>query len=116
MTFTPVHHTSYPFISPSKFINSLTGKIVLVTGASKGIGRAATLAFAATGASVAAVARGKEELETLISEIKEKYRVAAVGIVADLLVGMIDFSVYPSVLRFSFCLFGRGFGCCGSNP
>jgi len=59
------HHDTYPFISPSLFTNSLTGKTVLITGASRGIGYATALAFAGAGASVAAVARTKEGLENL---------------------------------------------------
>ena len=41
---------------------NLAGKSVLVTGASKGIGRAIAAAFAAEGAQVAMTARGVEEL------------------------------------------------------
>src|SRR5262245_48218638 len=40
-------------------------KVVLVTGASSGIGQAATLKFATEGASVAAVARRIEKLQDL---------------------------------------------------
>ena len=48
---------------------SLDGKRAVVTGASKGIGRSIALAFAAAGAQVALVARGREALETLAGEI-----------------------------------------------
>ena len=41
----------------------LTGKIVLVTGASSGIGRAMALAVAAAGAQVALVGRSRERLQ-----------------------------------------------------
>jgi len=44
---------------------ALAGKIVLITGASSGIGRAAALAFAAAGARVVAVARDREKLDAL---------------------------------------------------
>jgi NAD(P)-dependent dehydrogenase (short-subunit alcohol dehydrogenase family) len=44
-------------------------KIALVTGASSGIGKATTLAFAKEGATVAAVARRKEKLEDLHENI-----------------------------------------------
>jgi NAD(P)-dependent dehydrogenase (short-subunit alcohol dehydrogenase family) len=44
----------------------LTGKRVIVTGASRGIGRAIALAFAARGASVFAVARSAEDLNETV--------------------------------------------------
>ncbi len=44
---------------------------VLVTGASRGVGRAAALALAAQGASVCAVARGKDDLATLDDALTE---------------------------------------------
>lgn len=50
----------------------LSEKIVLVTGASRGIGRAAALALASAGAHVVAVARTQGGLEDLDDEIKAK--------------------------------------------
>lgn len=47
-----------------------TGKNVLITGATKGIGRDITLAFAKAGASVVATGRNKDELASLAGEIK----------------------------------------------
>ncbi len=46
-------------------------KVVWITGASSGIGRHLALAFAREGAIVAASARRMEELERLVTEIKE---------------------------------------------
>ncbi len=50
-------------------MNSLTGKIALVTGASQGIGRACALELAAAGATVALAARNVEKLEAVAAEI-----------------------------------------------
>jgi 3-oxoacyl-[acyl-carrier protein] reductase len=50
-------------------LNSLTGKIALVTGASQGIGRACALELAAAGATVALAARNVEKLEAVAAEI-----------------------------------------------
>ncbi|WP_259391438.1 SDR family NAD(P)-dependent oxidoreductase [Paenibacillus sp. 1011MAR3C5] len=50
---------------------SIEGKIAIVTGASKGIGYGLAQALAAAGAKVAATARKKEDLATLVDEIKE---------------------------------------------
>jgi NAD(P)-dependent dehydrogenase (short-subunit alcohol dehydrogenase family) len=46
------------------------GRIVLVTGASRGIGRAVALGFARAGATVVAFARSKKDLESLDDEIR----------------------------------------------
>lgn len=50
----------------------LKGKSVLVTGASKGIGKAIAEAFAAEGARVALTARSKRELENLATTIQDR--------------------------------------------
>lgn len=49
---------------------SLDGKIAIVTGASRGIGRAIALGFARAGADVAVAARSQPDLEKLAIEIE----------------------------------------------
>ena len=51
---------------------SLEGKIAIVTGAGKGIGRDAALAVAAEGATVVAVARTQADLDETVRLIEEK--------------------------------------------
>ncbi len=53
----------------------LAGKSVLITGASRGIGRAAALTFASEGASLHLAARSADELESLRAEILGKHKV-----------------------------------------
>lgn len=62
---------------------SLEGKVAIVTGASRGIGRATALTLAKKGAQVAAVARSLDPLEKLIQEI-EKEGGVALAIAADM--------------------------------
>jgi NAD(P)-dependent dehydrogenase (short-subunit alcohol dehydrogenase family) len=69
------------------------GKSVLITGGSRGLGRALALRLSAEGAKVALVARHQEEIDEVVSEIKKNNGIAF-GIVAD--VGDKE-SVYPIV-------------------
>jgi 3-oxoacyl-[acyl-carrier protein] reductase len=50
----------------------MTNRTALVTGASRGIGRACALALAETGVRVAVAARNVEQLESLAGEIRSK--------------------------------------------
>jgi 3-oxoacyl-[acyl-carrier protein] reductase len=56
----------------------MTNRTALVTGASRGIGRACALALAETGVRVAVAARNIEQLESLASEIRAQSREAFV--------------------------------------
>ncbi len=51
-------------------MNTMKEKVVLITGASSGIGRATAEAFAAKGAHIVVAARRKEELDTLVASIE----------------------------------------------
>jgi NAD(P)-dependent dehydrogenase (short-subunit alcohol dehydrogenase family) len=53
----------------------LTGKSVLITGASRGIGRAAAKTFASEGCSLHLAARSADQLQSLRSEILAKHKV-----------------------------------------
>jgi len=61
----------------------LEGKTALITGASKGIGRAIALAYAREGAHLAVTARATDELESLRREA-ENFGVRCVAVTADL--------------------------------
>jgi NADP-dependent 3-hydroxy acid dehydrogenase YdfG len=51
--------------------NSNRGKVVVVTGASAGVGRAIAAEFARQGAHIGLIARGRERLETTKREVEE---------------------------------------------
>ena len=52
-------------------MSRLAGKVAVVTGAGRGIGRAVALAFAAEGAVVVAANRNREEGEAVVAEIRD---------------------------------------------
>src|SRR4051812_982304 len=55
----------------------MQGRVVLVTGASRGIGRAIALAFAVRGARIALAARGLQDLQQVVHEAEAKKTRAA---------------------------------------
>src|SRR3569833_1178667 len=68
--FVNTHNDTYPSISPEKA--NLSGKSVLITGASKGIGKATACRFAAAGCSRIAIAA-----RSSLSEVEEAIQSAA---------------------------------------
>jgi NADP-dependent 3-hydroxy acid dehydrogenase YdfG len=63
-------------------LENLKGKVAVVTGASRGIGRASAIAFAKEGVHIVATARNKAELKSLVQEC-QKLGVKAIAVPAD---------------------------------
>lgn len=61
----------------------LKGKVALVTGGGRGIGRETSLLLASHGANVAVCARSKEECEEVVQTIKAKYGITAIAVTCD---------------------------------
>jgi len=57
---------------------SLSGRVALVSGASKGLGKAMALALSSNGAAIAIVSRNREKLEEVKSEIESSGGTASV--------------------------------------
>src|SRR5215469_9048246 len=62
----------------------LTGKVALVTGGSKGIGKSIAKRLAESGASVAICARGESDLATTAREIASQSKRECLAVQADL--------------------------------
>jgi 3-hydroxy acid dehydrogenase/malonic semialdehyde reductase len=63
----------------------LTGKIVLITGASSGIGEACVLACAAAGANIIMAARRAEKLKDLAARIEDEFKVHTLSLQLDIM-------------------------------
>jgi len=61
----------------------LKGRVALVTGASKGMGRACALGLAAEGARVVMCARNERDLGAAVDEIKAQTKADVLGVAAD---------------------------------
>jgi len=73
------HTNVYPGIEPSKFVGTLKGKVVFITGASRGIGEATAIAFAKSGATLFLASRKQETLDTVKADIVKSVPDAKVG-------------------------------------
>src|SRR3977135_1830568 len=72
MPLSPSGHAARPSFSRSLIMDDLNGRVALVTGASRGIGRDIALALAAAGCSVAvAYNKDKAGAEAVVGEINE---------------------------------------------
>src|SRR5262245_36695771 len=63
---------------------NLTGRIALVTGGSKGLGKAIARGFAEAGADVVISSRHEDELRTAAAEIRHGLETGVATIVADM--------------------------------
>jgi 3-oxoacyl-[acyl-carrier protein] reductase len=61
----------------------LKGRVAVVTGGSKGIGKAIARGFAAEGVNVVLMARGQEALDAAAAAIRQDYGVRALAMAAD---------------------------------
>src|SRR6188768_3763174 len=62
----------------------LTGRVALVTGGSKGLGKAMARGFAEAGADVIISSRHEDELKAALAEIREGTGVKGAWLVADM--------------------------------
>ena len=77
----------YPAIDPQLLEGSLNGKVALVTGSGRGIGREIVLALAKAGAAVAITGRTRRQVEETTKDVLNLGDgVKAIGIVADICV------------------------------
>lgn len=64
-------------------MNELAGSVVVVTGASRGIGAATARAFAAIGCHVVLAARSTDQISALAAELQEKWGIKALAVTTD---------------------------------
>lgn len=64
-------------------MNDLRGKVAVITGASRGIGKAVAVRLAQSGVNLVLAARTKDTLDQAVSEISSKYKVKVIGLPTD---------------------------------
>lgn len=65
-------------------MNSLEGEIVLITGASSGIGKSCAIEFAKLKANLILIARRKEKIDSLAEELKKQFNINIITFKVDL--------------------------------
>jgi NAD(P)-dependent dehydrogenase (short-subunit alcohol dehydrogenase family) len=78
---------------------SLAGRTAVVTGGSKGIGLAVATRFAASGADVAIMARGREALDQAVATIETTARGRVLGVTGDVAVATDITRCYGEIMR-----------------
>ena len=64
-------------------MSNLKGKNAIITGASRGIGKAIAARLAENGINLVLAARSKDTLDEAVQEIKDKYKVKIIGVSTD---------------------------------
>jgi len=75
----------YPEISKEALAGSMKGKIVVLLGAGRGLGRHMAISFAAAGASVALAARSVPEIEEVAKILRDQYDTKCITVKTDAL-------------------------------
>ncbi|MGW4229507.1 SDR family oxidoreductase [Streptomyces sp. NPDC004980] len=83
-------------------MNHVQGKVVVITGASSGIGAVSAKALAACGAKIVAAARGQEDLDQLVADIEK-----AGGTAAARLTDVADAADMQALADFAIDTYGR---------
>lgn len=73
----------YKVASRKKKKENLKDNVVIITGASAGIGKAYAYAFAEQGCTVVLAARSKDKIDTLAQELKDKYNIKTLAVQTD---------------------------------
>lgn len=74
----------YPSIEPEQFKESLAGKVALVTGSGRGIGKHIAYALAKSGASVTITGRTKNQVDETTEELSKSFpSVKVIGFIGD---------------------------------